>query len=340
MTLEVRAPRAARSSSGAALARIRQNDRVLIVVDSSAWGASSPVVHLETLERWVAACKRRGASLAVPEVVMWELYEHYLKNESEFAGALEKHSRMRERHGLRPMTPAQEMTMDEFRSKLEATGARILRLQGETAVLALKDQVLQRGAGSTKGGSKVGAADSAWLRTALAEAERTSEELVLVTGDSGAVEGVSTELGIASPKRVLNFPELGSALGFSPAKREEQDRVTALLEVRVSEQSEMISRVLLEHLLDLPMLPFESHVEVESIDIYGGLTVLDGDFVDGEAYITGQLILGFDGSHYSGVPWDQWTDSKEFELRAEFTLDLDGERLLDSLHVSSVEKLW
>ncbi|MDO5670091.1 MAG: hypothetical protein Q4G50_08820 [Corynebacterium sp.] len=301
---------------------------MLVVVDSSAFG-QNPMVDLSQLDRWEAACRRRGHELVLPEIVLWELYEHYQAEERKFSNAVGAFNRARTRHRLEALQAPGPLTLEALRDMVAATGVRILPLTGEQAVEGLRDQVLQHGAGSTKSGHKVGAADSAWLRAAFSAA--ALGELVLVSGDVKAIAGVAEVLGVPEPQHVVSFPDLGRLIGISPASEDIQAKVEELLGPLIERQREALARDLSSRMTDGPMVAHQVSVDLEGVELQGGPFVLAGDFAEGELEIRGTLRLGFDHSWLSGIPWDQGEEAHAFTLEAEFGMDLDGDELFDLL---------
>ena len=301
---------------------------MLVVVDSSAFG-KDPMLDLNQLERWASACERNGHELVVPEVVILELYEHYQARHREFVNNLSQYNKARARHRLELVPEPELIAAEALVTKVGAAGIRTLPITGEDAIESIRDQVLQRGAASKKAGQKVGAADSAWLRSAFAEAGHG--DLLIISGDGGAVEGAASQLGIETPPRVPHFPDLGRAIGITPASPEKITEIQCALGDVVERQNEKLAHDLLSRLTDAPMLPFDLTVEVDEIDLLGDPFILEGNFADGSAELTGTLTLAFDDSMRSGVPWDQWKDRHQFAVTAEFSFDLDGEPFFDNL---------
>lgn len=76
-----------------------------------------------------------------------------------------------------------------FLKRLAATEhVEIIPLSGRSAVEGLKDQVLQRGPASRKGGVKTGGSDSAWLREVIDKADNATDRLLFLSSDNDIVQ--------------------------------------------------------------------------------------------------------------------------------------------------------
>lgn len=298
-----------------------------VAVDSSAFG-KDPLIHLDQLERWASACRRRGHALVMSEVVLLELFEHFDMAHRGFTDHLRQFNRERARHGLQPIQEPDQLSFETLQAKVGDVGVRVLPLTADDAIEAVRDQVLQRGAASKKSGHKVGAADSAWLRSVFTATK--GGELLILTGDVDAVERASAQLGSSVPRVVANFPDLGRALGIEPATEAKTDEIASALEAVAERHAEELAAAVLRVLDDVPS-PDETSVDLDEVTLLGAPFVLEGNFAEGSAVLAGTVTLKFDHSYESGVPWDQWEDKYRFEVETEFGFDLDGDPFFETL---------
>lgn len=169
-----------------------------IVFDANVFGKDvEPDVR--TIELWASACARNEAELWIPEVVAWELASRVVEEAATFRESVSAHNRRLRKWGMNPCPIPIAIEVDEVIEAIEQAGAVVVETPADAALAALKDQVLQEGAGSRKGGTKTGAADSAWIRAVL-EQNGGSEGLLIVTGDSSAVEKTCDAVGIDRPQ--------------------------------------------------------------------------------------------------------------------------------------------
>jgi len=166
-----------------------------IVFDTNVFGRSKDV-DFSLIQTWASACRRNGAELWIPEVVLWELVEHTLEKESAHLTDLRGYNKARQRWGIEPLDTPTPLDLIAITALIRKTGARIVPLLGNTAHTALKDQILQTGPGSKKSESKVktGAADSAWLRSVFDYNDESFEDLIVVSGDKQAIAAIEEDL--------------------------------------------------------------------------------------------------------------------------------------------------
>jgi hypothetical protein len=197
-----------------------------IVFDTNVFGAEA-TPNVEILERWANACAEHDAELWIPEIVALEWAEHVLANAREFETKLRKQNRSREQWGLPQIDPPDLLKVTDVVDALETAGCRIIGTDPDDALTALKDQILQTGAGTRKSEVKTGAADSAWIRSVIRENEGDFTGILVVTGDVKAVERVCEDLGIDQPRVARNRTEIHPLLGETEGLSEEQ-RTTLL----------------------------------------------------------------------------------------------------------------
>lgn len=204
------------------------------------------------LRKWVAACDYTSSTLVIPEAVVWELFAHYQEAERAAREVLGNYNRIRTRHDEVGVELPDPIDLVEFERRVTGTGARIWRTGGDIAIESIRDQILQEGAGGRKRGAKVGAADSAWLRTVYQHAGGTFDGVILVTGDKKAVEGVSTSLGVEPPTTVLTLNALGSILGSRPATSDQRDEALVVLAGSVQLFEDSVVHAVVRTMFDPP----------------------------------------------------------------------------------------
>lgn len=181
-----------------------------IVFDTNAFGHGLP--NMAVVERWAHACTDHDAQLWIPEVVALELAQHVIEKVDQFNAQLVTHNHQRVVWGLDEVDLPGAVTVDDVIELLIDAGAVIVELTATAASEAIRDQVLQRGAGSKKKDVKTGAADSAWVRSVIEYNDDDGTGLIVVTGDSKALEATCDELGIDAPMVVRNLGDLSRAL--------------------------------------------------------------------------------------------------------------------------------
>jgi hypothetical protein len=190
-----------------------------IVFDSNVFGKNAQP-NIKTIEQWADACEQHEAELWISEVVIHELAQHAIEAHEEFIAAYEAHRRALARWGMDAGGPMSPIDPDGVASVIEVAGAVIVPLEGADARNALLDQVLLRGAGQRKSGVKTGAADSAWVRSIVAYNDGDTDGLIVVTGDSHALEQTCVDLGVDAPRRAKNLGELRHLLDESEVATE------------------------------------------------------------------------------------------------------------------------
>lgn len=182
-----------------------------IVFDANVFGHSVEP-NVQTIETWADACARHDAELWIPEVVVWELAERVVSAAAEFAETVQAHNRRRLRWGFEPVDEPDVVVVDDVVLVIEEAGARVVELTDEAARAAIRDQVLVVGTGGRKSGVKTGAADSAWLRSVVAQNGGNLDQIILVTGDVAAVQAVGDELGVRALRHASHLGELRALL--------------------------------------------------------------------------------------------------------------------------------
>lgn len=192
-----------------------------IVLDTNAFPLGprayrKPLLSLTTLASLADDAAAEGVEIWIPEVVVWELAEHAA---DYFAQGYPTWSAMARRLGrdggvLGIPAPA-DLTAQEIHEQTEdavsgVKNVRIISCRPESALAGLRDQVLQMGPATPKQGVKTGAADSAWVRDILAEADATTE-FHLVSADADPLMAFRSQ-GEDPPRIHKSLRDLRSAV--------------------------------------------------------------------------------------------------------------------------------
>ncbi|MEU6012152.1 hypothetical protein [Streptomyces sp. NPDC047453] len=146
-------------------------------------------LRLSTLKEWERRARLAGLEIWLPEPVVWELAEHAATTWDEYQAITNKAGKALSHAGLEVPTGSPYGSRDEVIQEVEGkirslgTALRVLQLDGDVAVEALKDQVLQRAPAKPRDGVKTGASDSAWLRQVLKTAGDDPDQFVIVGSD-------------------------------------------------------------------------------------------------------------------------------------------------------------
>lgn len=178
-----------------------------IIFDANVFG-SDVEPRTSTIEKWAKACAEHDAELWIPEVVCWELSQRVIERNAQIRESIKVHNSHRSKWGQSELPLPDEITPEEVRSWIVGAGAYVVETKATAALEGLQDQVLQSGPGSLKRGVKTGAADSAWLRSVAELNGGTFEDLIIVTGDTHAVEQTCEALNIEVPELMKSIGDL------------------------------------------------------------------------------------------------------------------------------------
>lgn len=197
-----------------------------VVVDANAFGRGA-LPDLDLLERTAANLAAVGLECWICEPVVWELAEHLATVLDGARSVINKTRSQLERARLSSSgLTLPHANRAETIAAVEAACAAvanliIVPLSGDAAVAGLRDQIQQSGPGTTKGEGdkqiKTGAADSAWVRDALARAGGDPTAIVIATANRNDVEAMCEAIGVPPPVmcEMRNLPHLLST--FVPA---------------------------------------------------------------------------------------------------------------------------
>ena len=135
-----------------------------------------------------------GASIVIPEVVVWEWAEHARSAHIALEEAI-KQSRVDEVLIARP-TIESAPSIGEMVERIESVlplYIEIWRPEDDTWRAAVRAQILQIGAGEVKGNVKTGAADSVIAACVEFQAERADSAVVVLTSDKRLRKSISSD---------------------------------------------------------------------------------------------------------------------------------------------------
>ncbi|MFI2369901.1 hypothetical protein [Streptomyces sp. NPDC018833] len=164
-------------------------------------------LRLNTLKEWERWAHLVDLEVWLPEPVVWELAEHAASAWTEFEAITRKASKALTNAGVEVEARSAHTTREEVIRKVESEiralgpSLRVLRLDGDVAIEALKDQVLQRRPARVRDKVKTGASDSAWLRQVLKTANNDPDKFVIVGSDADVYKAFET-WGLAKPRMV------------------------------------------------------------------------------------------------------------------------------------------
>ncbi|WP_148315118.1 hypothetical protein [Streptomyces sp. CCM_MD2014] len=164
-------------------------------------------LRLNTLKEWERWAHLVDLEVWLPEPVVWELAEHAASAWTEFDAITKKASKALTNAGVEVQARSAHTTREEVIRKVETEiralgpSLRVLQLDGDVAIEALKDQVLQRKPAKVRDKVKTGASDSAWLRQVLKTANNDPGKFVIVGSDADVYKAFET-WGLAKPTMV------------------------------------------------------------------------------------------------------------------------------------------
>lgn len=230
--------RDAAGSGGAALPDLRRVRAIALDTNAFPYGG----LDLESLKLLAQRAAAHGSiEIWVSEVVLWEWAEHASAASVTAARSIKRvKSAGLPAQALSAMTP--EDVLEELERELQAVPAVVLVPVGEVAADALRDQVLVAGPArpvTAKSDKvyKVGAADSAILRSYLQQADEDEQAFVLVSADGDAARAFKN-WGIEPPTCFRDLKAAARAVFDAvPSETELQNRCLAFLATRVDEVS-------------------------------------------------------------------------------------------------------
>lgn len=199
-------------------------------------------LDIGVVERLAAGLKARGAELWIPEVVVLEFAVHAWE---DLTAERRMHKRLRQA-GLVEVPLLSDLDSaqiaDEFVKKCaDFPGVIVIGLTGESAMAGLRDQILGTGPGSVKTGVRTGAADSAWVRSALDQANNQLRLVVFLSLDEPGVTKTALALGHAKndiqiwkqPGAKVEDEMLDKFFGPAPASPEPVEPIDVVAVLRI-----------------------------------------------------------------------------------------------------------
>ena len=195
--------------------RLRNTIRA-VVIDANIFGKGLP--NLVLLGSLALRLANKGITALVPEPVAWEWAEHLAVEVENYRITAQSVRKSLAQAGIDQGQFSlpyfdKEATVGAFLDALEdLESVVVLPLSGPSARAALRDQILQSGAGNRKSGVKTGASDSAWLRDALTQVAGNPESLIIITKNRKDVLAHCKALGIMSPRMYGSTGELPNSI--------------------------------------------------------------------------------------------------------------------------------
>lgn len=156
----------------------------VVVLDASAFPRG--LFRRDLLEEWASEAASSDLEIWIPEVVAWELASH-VADEWE---SLQPGERRLRRAGLTlpPAFPDREAVIDSVLEQMHEVAkvgpVVITEIPADFAREALRDQILGRPPAEKRGGARVGAADTAWLKEVL---DALPPEGIAIVSDDGGI---------------------------------------------------------------------------------------------------------------------------------------------------------
>ncbi|MGW6309103.1 hypothetical protein [Streptomyces niveus] len=151
-------------------------------------------LDLGLLQEWAQRALDDDFEVWVAEPVLWELAEHAAASWEAWRASTNRARKSMQAAGLRipsddPYSSrAEVMAAVDTSVRSLAPSVRIIALDGDLAVEALRDQVQIRPPAKKKSDVKTGAADSAWIRQVLRAADNDIDSFVIVGADADVYE--------------------------------------------------------------------------------------------------------------------------------------------------------
>jgi hypothetical protein len=147
-------------------------------------------LDLGLLREWAQRAVDDGFEVWVPEPVLWELAEHAAASWEEWRTSTNRARKSMQAAGLKIPSDDPYSSRPEVMAAVDASvrslapSVRIIALDGDLAVEAIRDQVQIRPPADKKSEVKTGAADSAWIRQVLRAADNDLDSFVIVGADA------------------------------------------------------------------------------------------------------------------------------------------------------------
>jgi hypothetical protein len=164
-----------------------------VVMDTSAFGRGD--FDINKVKGLARRLKLRGVELWIPMQVIYECAAHARSALDDLRKARERLSGtgLIDDPGL-PSASAANIAAT-FNALCDATdNVEVLAMDGESAIEAIKDQILGTGPGRIQDGVRTGASDSSWIRDTLIRADWNLRQIVFLSGDLKDIRATVVEL--------------------------------------------------------------------------------------------------------------------------------------------------
>jgi len=193
---------------------------------------------ISRLEQLASNAEPVGIQVGVPEIVVWEWAEHLHRR----LGAV--YQAAKQANGSLTKAGLAKLDVDPGPSSASEVAAELAHVIGAipnvvlipaskaNALNALRDQILQQGAGIKKGDVKTGAADSSWIRDALDLVGGDTSRLVFASENSSDITAAFKLLGKTPPSSGAWWVIKGSLAKVVPTASTSEDVVALRSYVR------------------------------------------------------------------------------------------------------------
>ncbi|MFC8797107.1 hypothetical protein ACFT2C_05205 [Promicromonospora sp. NPDC057138] len=324
-----------------------------IVLDTNAFGSGK--IRLEQVEGLASDLATAGVVVLVPEVVLWEWAQHAHEDlDAFYTQQASMHRVLRGAqipghfpdvpNGLHGESVAVDRILEHLTERLAAlANVRILPTAPSAALVGLKAQILQQGSGRRKSGTKTGAADMAWVHSALEHVGGDPTRLAFLSGD-GDIDRACVHLGIEQPRRFTNRNQ--AVVEIRQLVQTDPTTVARALARHVCRDLPAPVKALTDKLTDLVSIVDEESVRtvlpdswrttgasvreitglaaVEDVRVEGRDSAVDASLVTGTLQLVGTLsALLWEGGHNEGTPWN----FRDVAMRVPVTAHFDGHQI-------------
>jgi hypothetical protein len=316
-----------------------------IVLDTNSFGSGK--IRLEQIEGLASDLATAGVVVLVPEVVLWEWVQH--AHEDLDAFYTQQASMLRVLRGAQipghfPDVPndlhgesvAVDRILEHLTERLTAlANVRVLPTAPRAALVGLKAQILQQGSGRRKSGTKTGAADMAWVHSALEHVGGDPTRLAFLSGDSD-IDRACVHLGIERPRRFTNRNQ--AVVEIRQLVQSDPTTVARALARHVCKDLPAPVKALADKLTDLVSIVDEESIRTvlpdswrttgafvrEDVRVEGRDDTVNASLVTGTLQLVGTLTaLLWEGGHNEGAPWN----FRDIAMRVPVTAHFDGHQI-------------
>ncbi|MFE3058713.1 hypothetical protein [Nocardia sp. NPDC059239] len=157
-------------------------DRQAVVLDTNLW--SHGRLDIGALADLATRLRAYDVEVWIPRQVVLEWARHASDDAELAAPAWNRLRRCGLVQGRFPVVRDVTTMVDQLFDGLRGlNNVRVLAMRGASAIAGITDQILGIGAGTVRTGTRTGAADSSWIRDALATAQHDTGRIVFVTAN-------------------------------------------------------------------------------------------------------------------------------------------------------------